>query len=675
MTNCGAVMSSFNRKNRRFAVESAAVVERRGLLRLGTIATAVTGASALTGLGAQRATAAGDNAASATQYVPTAEKGAASGVATLDTGAKIPASQLPDLSTVYVAKGNLAYTVKDFGAVGDGVADDTAACQAALEAAMGSTVRFTPGTYKVKQLSILSNTTVVIDAGAVLAHTNPNAVLKASGIQATGRSSLAENCFGGSCTVVAPGHGLVPGDTFRLASEAIFDASSTRVKFGELCVVSSVAGNVITTSSPVSGTNYAVADAAYVQKITPVANVNILGPGKIRGMRSPAMGQYGIDVYMGRNILISGVQLENIDRRHIYFSDCINAWAEHCTLSWAVDNTMAYGISIGNASQDCGARFNDIDYVRHGFTTNNETAFPGIPRRILFGDNTVRSSSTALGGSMGGGDAIDTHTAAEDIWIERNVVLSSSGQGINFEARSGHIVGNKVKNAASNGISVHNESDLAGRITVNGNDVRHCGGTAINVRSGARGTTAVYEYINVSGNVVADIAGNGVVIGGTNPTARPEQGVTAVGNTAIRIKGNFACLITGRGVSAAQNTGLEGCTTVSITDLMPAPTDDPGYLVQVIASDAVNVTPSTRYLVIDTEAGAATDNLLKINGGCKGQVITVRTRVNARDVKILGSGNIRTVSAFTLDSARDSITLGFDGTNWLEQARSDFPSA
>lgn len=676
MTDCGVAMSSFNRKYLTPAPDVATEIKRRGLLRIGTLATALTGASAFTAVQNQTAEAATDIDPKATQYVPTAEKGAASGVATLDTGARIPASQLPDLSGMYVAKGNLGHTVRDFGAVGDGVADDTAACQAAILAAAGSSVRFTSGKYKVNQLKILNHTTVVLDAGAVIFHTTAGAVLKATGTQATARSYLAENCAGGSRKLTATGHGLVAGDTFRLASEAIFDAYSTRVKYGELCEASSVDGDVVTLGSPIAGTTYAVADGAYVQKITPVTNVSILGPGKIQGMQSPAMGQYGVDICMGKNVLISGVRIENIDRRHIYFSDCVNAWVEHCTLSWAVDNTMGYGISIANASHDCGARYNDIDYVRHGFTTNNESGFPGIPRRILFSGNTVRSTSTALGGSMGGGDAIDTHTAAEDIWIERNVVLCSAGQGINFEARSGHIVGNRIKNTAFNGISVHNESDLPGRISVIDNDVRSSGGAGIHVRSGVRGTAATYEYINVSGNVVADIAANGVVIGRTTATGKPESGVTAVGNTAIRVGGSYACLITNsRGVSAAHNQGMEGTTKVSITDLAPSPPEDPGYLYRVISSDTVTVTPPTRYLVVDTEAQALSDNLVKINGGSRGQIITVRTKANARDVKVIGTGNIRTVSPFTLDSARDSITLGFDGTNWLEQARSEFPSA
>ena len=40
-------------------------------------------------------------------------------------------------------------SVKDFGAVGDGVADDTAAIQAAIDASAGRTLLLSAGTYKI----------------------------------------------------------------------------------------------------------------------------------------------------------------------------------------------------------------------------------------------------------------------------------------------------------------------------------------------------------------------------------------------------------------------------------------------------------------------------------------------------------------------------------------------
>ncbi|MFF2296850.1 hypothetical protein [Arthrobacter sp. NPDC058127] len=74
-------------------------VKRRGLLSFGTLMAAFTGASAVAALGASSA-----QAATADIYVPVAEIGAPSGVAALDAAAKIPTSQLPDLSAITVTR-------------------------------------------------------------------------------------------------------------------------------------------------------------------------------------------------------------------------------------------------------------------------------------------------------------------------------------------------------------------------------------------------------------------------------------------------------------------------------------------------------------------------------------------------------------------------------------------
>lgn len=84
--------------------EAVSGLKRRGLLRFGTLVTAFTGASAISALGAKNAEAAPGDKNPPNTYVPIAEKGSASGVATLDVESKIPPDQIPDLSATYAER-------------------------------------------------------------------------------------------------------------------------------------------------------------------------------------------------------------------------------------------------------------------------------------------------------------------------------------------------------------------------------------------------------------------------------------------------------------------------------------------------------------------------------------------------------------------------------------------
>lgn len=155
------------------APSSDTSVKRRWLLRFGTLITAFTGASAISALGASSAEAGPGDKTPSTAYVPTSEKGAPLGVATLDMESKIPPALLPDLSATYASVPSVTradvnaylqgargdYTGR-YGTVGTGT-DSRAAIQAALNAASdvtdttyygylsrrSTTVRLSPGTY------------------------------------------------------------------------------------------------------------------------------------------------------------------------------------------------------------------------------------------------------------------------------------------------------------------------------------------------------------------------------------------------------------------------------------------------------------------------------------------------------------------------------------------------
>jgi hypothetical protein len=89
-----------------------------------------------------------------------------------------------------------------------------------------------------------------------------------------------------------------------------------------------------------------------------------------------------------------------------------------------------------------------------------------------------------------------------------------------------------------------------------------------------------------------------------------------------------------------------------------------------IASGAITVTGSNH--LVDTESAAATDNLDTISGTVAGQIVTIGSVADARDIVITNSGNIRTNDglSLTLNYSNDKVSFLSDGTNLFQISRS-----
>jgi hypothetical protein len=85
------------------------------------------------------------------------------------------------------------------------------------------------------------------------------------------------------------------------------------------------------------------------------------------------------------------------------------------------------------------------------------------------------------------------------------------------------------------------------------------------------------------------------------------------------------------------------------------------------------VTYAGAYMVVDTEAAAASDDLDTINGGVEGDILIIRSTDSARDIVIKhAADNIRIVEDvdITLSDTADSITFIYNGNVWIELSRS-----
>jgi polygalacturonase len=114
-----------------------------------------------------------------------------------------------------LALSGATFDVREFGAIGDGKAFDTGAIQKALDAcqADGGTVEFRAGTYLSRPLTLHANTTVRLDAGAILqASTNQADFMKTPGDWTRTKGSFIPFISGRDLTnVTFTGSGVIEG--------------------------------------------------------------------------------------------------------------------------------------------------------------------------------------------------------------------------------------------------------------------------------------------------------------------------------------------------------------------------------------------------------------------------------------------------------------------------------
>ncbi len=160
--------------------------------------------------------------------------------------------------------------------------------------------------------------------------------------------------------------------------------------------------------------------------------------------------------------------------------------------------------------------------------------------------------------------------------------------------------------------------------------------------------------LGVSGNtndlITGDVAGDMILRTNGNMLFTANGGTKHI---ALDSSGNVA-------VSGAVTSG--GTLTASGKHVLTSAS-------YTIASDAITVT--TSHAVVDTQGAAATDDLATISGGTTGQILVIRQAANARDVTLKdGTGNLALNGDCIFTTASQTITLIYDGSQWLEMCRS-----
>lgn len=424
--------------------------------------------------------------------------------------------------------------VKDdkYGAKGNGTTNDSAALQSALNDSSLSEVVIPEGTYRITR-------TLTVPSGTKISM-SPRAILDFSGLTSNIYMSIAgiakppiqstRNITEGMYTIPIASPDMLAGDWVLIQSSDVWDPDSTSISQGELIQVRESTSTSTTFVTPVLD-NYRTS-----VKLTPVTMSEdvVLDGGVIRGDFIPGGTKTGIRAQYTNRLRLRNVRFEGISNAHCFIRDSVDARVSECTYDWAVADSTGYGVVFNDATRDSKCVDSVFRNVRHAFTTGNSGTLGtgGIVRRVSFSRNTVEYTSTALGGSQLGGDAVDTHAAAEDVSITDNTIVGSQGNAINAECRTVTITGNSIRNCKMSGINVHNENRRAGQAIISNNRIEDTD-MGIYARHGTRGTNVVYESLIITNNAISRTRSDGIRLG----YYLLDRGLVLTGNTVVDATG------------------------------------------------------------------------------------------------------------------------------------------
>lgn len=438
------------------------------------------------------------------------------------------------------AVSNGVYNVKAYGATGDGVTDDTAAIQSAIdamEAAGGGVVKFPgPATYSVTGLTVAdtSGVSVVGDPGAIIDSAGTAAVLRldtctdvlVEGLHIVGPGVVRDNANLGiridACTRFTVRDCVV--DSTESAGIIVREGSTDGLITG--CHVHDTLADGIhvnTTSKRISivGNNLVNTGDDSIAVVSVVANGDYCTDVSIVGNTVYQSNSRGIAVVGGKRITISGNTINQTTNSGIfvYYSVAFLSYgSEDVSI---VGNTVNDACTFGTPGSNVGC----ID-VRSGDVTYPISNVAIIGNVVRGGANNYHSIHVG-----------ETATATFNVTVADNIITgqgagANANNGIHFSRCDGVTArGNYVAATGASGIVA--DSTASGHVSITGNIIEGCnlaataGGDGINVVGASiTGGIVSHNIILDAGTLLsraieAGTATNTAVFGNVNANDRP----------------------------------------------------------------------------------------------------------------------------------------------------------
>jgi hypothetical protein len=284
-------------------------------------------------------------------------------------------------------------SVKDFGAVGDGVVDDADAINLALSSG-AKKIHAPYGIYKIlktiaipKGVSLIGDgiSATIFDASsAVYADLTNGVHINSTQGTLDAISDISADITKGDLSIVFAdaNHGLTANDVFVIYNPTDYSWSAWRnyYRAGEFCKVASVSGATVTLQNAIVDSY--VASAVDVYKLN--GGSSKLSDFTLIGLNSTTNQIKGIDVNNGIDCIVENVKVSNCSYIQIQVKRCFNVSLNDVVCNEDFINSFGgdYGLVIAN-SQFAAISGGYFAAARHGITTGGAAEIGDVTVRFL----------------------------------------------------------------------------------------------------------------------------------------------------------------------------------------------------------------------------------------------------------------------------------------------------